>query len=200
LASANRTTSTGVPGAPPTAIAMRGEVGIRVGQIWFAAGVMTRDTAQLQAFSRYDTTYAPAGVSRATGTYGTIRGTLWNFLSADVQGISWGSAGPYRPQYEGRGQLSIQTEWLSRFPRHTFSFLAAGVFEYQSAFPYPTQLNGPQMSTPAEVFTSLIEIRILQGTLSWQFRNLLGYPYYLVPGFIMPRQTSVYGIRWTFWN
>jgi hypothetical protein len=200
LASANRTSSTGAPGAPPTAVALRGEAGFRVGQLWFAAGVMTRDTAQLQALSRYDTTYAPVGVGRATGTYGTIRGTMWNFLSADVQGISWGSSGSYRPQYEGRGQLSIKTEWLSHFPRHTFSFLASGVFEYQSAVPYPVQGSVAQLSTPAEVFSTLVEIRILQGTLSWQFRNLLGYQYYLVPGFIMPRQTSIYGIRWSFWN
>ena len=200
LASVNRTSSTGAVDAPPTAVAMRAEAGLKLGQLWFSGGVLTRDTAQVQAMAIYDSTYAPAAVGRVTGKYGSIRGALFPFLTADVQAIDWGTPGPYRPQYEGKAQLTIQTEWLKQFPRHTFSFLASGIFVYQSAIQFPTQASGNQIATNAEVFSSLVEVRILQGTLSWQFRNLLGYPYTLVPGYIMPRQTSVYGIRWTFWN
>lgn len=46
----------------------------------------------------------------------------------------------------------------------------------------------------------MAEIKILQGTLSWQLRNASGYPYYLVPGYQMPRQVNIYGLRWDFWN
>ncbi len=200
LGSVNRTSSTGAPDAPPTAVAMRGEVGLKLGGLWFSGGVMTRDTARLQALAIYDSTYAPASVNRVTGKYGTIRGSLLQWLTADVEAIDWGTPGPYRPQYEGRASLTIQTELLKTFPRHTFSFLASGIFAYQSAISYPTESGIPQIGTNAEVFSSLLEIRVLSGTLSWQFRNLLGYPYTLVPGYLMPRQTSVYGIRWTFWN
>jgi hypothetical protein len=46
--------------------------------------------------------------------------------------------------------------------------------------------------------SSLLEIRILNATVSWQFRNLLGERYSQVPGYVMPRQTNFYGVRWAF--
>jgi hypothetical protein len=36
--------------------------------------------------------------------------------------------------------------------------------------------------------------------VSYQFRNVLQERYAEVPGFIMPRQTQFYGVRWDFWN
>ena len=48
--------------------------------------------------------------------------------------------------------------------------------------------------------SSLLEIRILRATVSWQFRNFLGERYSQVPGFIAPRQTNFYGVRWTFFD
>ena len=96
--------------------------------------------------------------------------------------------------------MALKTEWLSRFPRHTFSILASGAFDYRTPTLFPTQLSGFQQSSNAYVFSTLLEIRILHATLTWQFRNLFGYPYNLVPGFVMPRQTNLYGVRWSFWN
>jgi hypothetical protein len=36
--------------------------------------------------------------------------------------------------------------------------------------------------------------------VSYQFRNVIRDRYAEVPGFIMPRQTQFYGVRWDFWN
>ena len=48
--------------------------------------------------------------------------------------------------------------------------------------------------------SSLLEIRILSAVVSWQFRNFLGERYTQVPDFAAPRETSIYGVRWEFWN
>jgi hypothetical protein len=45
-----------------------------------------------------------------------------------------------------------------------------------------------------------LEIRIQTAVISYQFRNVLQERYELVPGFLMPRQTQFYGVRWEFWN
>jgi len=200
MGTAARSTSTGAPDAPPTSLAMRGEVGIRIGQLWFSGGVMTQDTAQVAALSVYDATYAPAAVGRTTGTFGAIRGVVWEGIHVDITGIDWGSAGPYRPLYQGRAELSLQSEWLHKFPRRTFSIHASGVFEYRSATPFPIAGGGEALSSVAYDLSTLLEIRILQATIFWDFRNVLGYPYNLVPGYVMPRQVNVYGVRWSFWN
>ncbi len=65
---------------------------------------------------------------------------------------------------------------------------------------FPTTAGTFQSSTDAKVISTLLEIRILHATLTWQFRNTTGYLYNLVPGYIMPRQVNLYGVRWTFWN
>jgi hypothetical protein len=36
--------------------------------------------------------------------------------------------------------------------------------------------------------------------LTYQFRDIRGDPYELVPGYLMPRLNQFYGVRWEFWN
>jgi hypothetical protein len=50
------------------------------------------------------------------------------------------------------------------------------------------------------VLSGLIEIRILQAVLTYQYRNLLVEQFVTVPRYQMPRQTQFYGVRWDFWN
>ena len=50
------------------------------------------------------------------------------------------------------------------------------------------------------MLSALLEIRLLDATISYQFRNLLAQRFQTVPGYEMPRQTQYYGVRWTFWN
>jgi len=200
LGDAARTVYGNVAGAPPSSLSIRLEAGLRLGSLWFAGGVIRRDSALVQAPSIFDTTYVPAAVGPATGYYGSIRGTLWNLFAADIQGTDWGSAGPYRPKYESRSELSLSTEWLRKFPRHTFHILVAGIVDYTTSVPFPTMSGTTQYSTGGVVGSTLVELRILHATITWQFRNVNGYPYNLVPGYIMPRQTNLYGVRWDFWG
>jgi len=200
MGAASRTTSTGAPDAPPTSLAMRGEVGLRVGQLWFSGGVMTQDTGRVAALSVYDPSYVPAAIGRTTGEFGSIRGVIWEGIHADITGIDWGSAGPYRPNYQARAELSLQSEWLHKFPRRTFSIHASGAFEYRSPTPFPVAGGSEVFSPVVYDLSTLLELRILQATIFWDFRNVLGYPYTLVPGYLMPRQVNIYGVRWSFWN
>jgi hypothetical protein len=198
-ATAGRQFSSAATNAPPTSTTLRGEAAIRVGQLWVGGGVMTRDTALVQGLSVYDTTFLPAAEGRVTGRYATVRGPLWKIFRGDMTATDWGSAGPYRPRYQVHGELSLATEWLKRFPRHTFAIRMWGGWDYRSETPFPTTL-GTIDTHVEEAFSAGLEIRVLQATVFWEDVNLNGFPYDVVPSFLMPRQINVYGVRWAFWN
>jgi len=63
---------------------------------------------------------------------------------------------------------------------------------------YPTSPGVIRLSSGYRTLSTLLEIRVLNATVSWQFRNFLGERYSLVPSYIMPRQTNFYGVRWDF--
>ncbi len=172
----------------PTSTTARLEAGLRLHQgLWLTGGVIRQqDTTVEAAPTVYDTTMQVARIGPSTGIVASLRGRLWRSIYVDMSGIDWNSAQPYRPQYEGRAEAYFQTEWLSHFPRHTFAIKAGGAFDYRSAtiFPATSAPNGAFYTVgDTRVYTLLAEIRILQGTLTWQLRNASGYPYFLVPGY-----------------
>lgn len=186
-------------GAHPTALSYRGEVGVRISRAWLSAGVMSRDTTQLLAPIVYDTSFAGRGVGAATGTFVTLRGKVWKDVGFDLSAIKWDSGGAYRPQYQTRSQLYVNSSWSSRFPSGNFNFLAAVTHEYRSQAYFPTR-NGLMEASQYRTINAQLEIRLLQATLSYQFRNLLNEQYQQVPGFYMHRPVQYYGVRWYFFN
>ena len=76
---------------------------------------------------------------------------------------------------------------------------AAGVYEYRSGTIFPLAA-GDVLTPTAKTLSGLLEIRILRAVISYQQRNILGYPYSVIPGFDMPRVLAIYGVRWDFWN
>jgi hypothetical protein len=203
IAAGSRQSSNGSIGAPPTSTTLRGEAGIRLAGLWFSGGVTTIDTQVVAAPTVYDSAFAPAGIGRSTGYFGAVRGQLWRAFSVDLWGIHWQQADPYRPQDQARGALTFETEWLSRFPKHTFNIKMQTGFEYRSGTTFPTiaSLGQPTYATHiGEDIFALLEIRVLQGTLTYQIRNATGYNYWTVPGYLMPRTINIYGLRWSFWN
>ena len=74
--------------------------------------------------------------------------------------------------------------------------------EYRSGETFPSELSATEVSKTLgyRTISTLLEIRILTATISWQFRNVLGERYQQFPGFAMPRQTNFYGVRWFFSN
>ncbi|MBX9928568.1 MAG: hypothetical protein K2X99_06595, partial [Gemmatimonadaceae bacterium] len=87
-----------------------------------------------------------------------------------------------------------------QLPRGNFHWDIWGGHEYRSATPFPAA-GGRSAALPGyNVFSMLMEIRIGSGVLTYQMRNPIGTVYNTVPGFLMPRNLQLYGLRWEFWN
>jgi hypothetical protein len=183
---------------------VRAEAGLRVHGLWFVGGVIKRDSARIgnpRVF--FDTTLSPVHDGPATGITGAIRGRVWRFIEADVWAVRWtDTAGFYRPRYETRSELFVRTNLINKFPSGDFGLNAGVTHEYRSGETFPSEHSRNAVTTTVgyRTISTLLEIRILTATLSWQFRNVLGERYQQFPGFAMPRQTNIYGVRWFFSN
>ena len=183
---------------------VRGEAGLRIHGLWLVGGVVKRDSARLanpRVF--FDTTISLIRDKPATGITAAIRGQLWRLIHADVYAVRWtDTAGFYRPRYETRSELFVRTNLLDRFPTGNFGLNAGVIHEYRSGetFPSQTDRTGVVKTVGYRTISTLLEIRIITATLTWQFRNVLGERYEQFPGFVMPRQTNFYGVRWYFSN
>jgi hypothetical protein len=188
----------------PARTSYRAEAGIRLRDLWFSAGMIQRGPTTLlppaELGRKYVGRAAIAEEGRATaGTLG-LRGRLWRAVNVDAWAVAWSdSTGLYRPKYQTRSELYIQTNLLDRFPRGNFGLLGSLAHEYRSN----TRFQSKDSVLVAEGFRSLdfkLEIRVQSAVVSYQFRNLLQQRFAQVPGFNMARQTQFYGVRWEFWN
>jgi hypothetical protein len=181
---------------------VRGEAGVRLFNLWLLGGVLRRDSTILNGPIVFDTLFGQRRVESATGATAAIRGQLWRLIHTDLSAIRWNSdSGLYRPRYQTRSELSIKTNLLRQFPSGDFGLQFSAIHEYRSRAIFPSNGVSPLLAVPDyRTISTLLEIRILSATISWQFRNLLGEPYAQVPNFRMPRQTNFYGVRWEFYN
>jgi hypothetical protein len=204
LAGAGRTTDGRDEDNKVSATYARAEAGLRVRNLWLIGGVRRRDSADPGPPRLFDTSFVARSEGSATGITAAIRGQLWRFLWTDVSAIRWpDSAGFYRPRYQTRSELFLRTNLIERFPTNNFGLLFSVVHEYRSGVRFPVatiRTNGVFESPGYRTISTLLEIRILSATASWQFRNLLGERYNQVPFFLAPRQTNFYGVRWEFMN
>lgn len=188
----------------PTSVSLRGEADLRLGGLWLGGGVLARDSALLRTPSVFDTGYVAVYEGRQTGSFATVRGRVYKALQADAYAVRWDKAGFYRPRDQARSELFIRTDWRSRFPSGNFGFLLSAMHEYRGTTFFPVLREGgdlaAQVAPPSRVLSFLLEIRIVSATVSVQLHNALGAQYQQVPGYEMPRPTSVYGVRWEFAN
>lgn len=183
----------------PSALTVRGEVGVRLNRAWLAAGLMSRDSARLGAPVVFDTAFAPASDPAATALFVTFRGKVWKDVGVDIVAMQWDSAGAYRPRYQTRAQLYVDTSWRSRFPSGNLNILASVTHEYRTTAFFPLA-DERLASSQYRVWSAQLEIRLLQATLHYQFRNFMNAEYQQVPGFFMHRPVQFYGVRWYFFN
>jgi hypothetical protein len=182
----------------------RAEGGIRLRDLWLSAGVIQRGPATLLPPSELGRKYVGRTAifeeGKATARTLGLRGRLWRAVNVDAWAVAWGdSSGLYRPKYQTRSELYIQTNLLDRFPRGNFGLLGSLAHEYRSN----TRFLSRDSVLVAQGFRSLdfkLEIRVQSAVVSSQFRNLLQQRFAEVPGFFMARQTQFYGVRWEFWN
>lgn len=196
----SRTAPTGGNVSVPTGLAYRGEIGLRIHSAWLTAGVMSRDTAVLVAPVVFDTGFRATSQAPARGFFVGLRGKVWKDVGFDVSAVKWDSAGPYRPEFQTRSQIYVNSDMRRRFPSGNLHVLAAVTHEYRTAAFFPIEEEEPLRSSQYRTLGFLLEIRLLTATLSYQFRNLLNAQYSQVPGFPMPRPVQFYGVRWEFFN
>jgi hypothetical protein len=184
---------------------MRLEAGVRLKDLWISGGVIRRGATTL--LSPEDLLVDKTAGTRvrtegeANARTVSVRGRLYKSLYADAWGIAWDdTTGVLRPRYQSRSELYIQTNLLNRFPSGNFGLLASLAHDYRSTVRFPL-LDGGLISVPdTRVVSFRLEIRVQTAVVSYQFRNVLQERYRLIPGFEMPRQTQLYGVRWDFWN
>ena len=188
----------------PTTLGYRGEVGLRVGRLWATGGIMSLDTTVVPAPRVYDTTYVTATVGPRQAYFATLRGPIWKGIGVDVVGSKWSwtnsADSSYVPLYQVRSSIYASTSWLSRFPQGNFHVLLRATHEYRTAVAFPVAEADPQFSSQYRVISTLFELRLYDATVSWQYRNVMGAIYNVVPGFTAPRAINYYGVRWDFFN
>lgn len=205
VAAAGQSSALSGSGAPgfttliPRSRSARAELGVRLWRPWVSAGLLRRDTAFLRAPVVFDSAFKPLYTGPLTGKTLALRGPLAYGFGVDAWAARWPANTPYTPQTEARAELNYGTNWLSRFPRGNFSVSASGALEYRGRVLFPgTSIQ--RYAGSSKVLSAQLELRILRGFITYQVRNVLGYPYDLVPAFQMPRAVSIYGVRWYFYN
>jgi hypothetical protein len=183
----------------PTSLAMRAEAGMRFGRMWLTSGLIRRDTSFLPAAIAFDSTFLSGHQGASTGLFSTLRGKFYRDIGIDFSGVRYESAGIYRPQYETRTRLYLDSDMRARFPSGNLNILLAITHDYRSQALFPTA-GGFVESSQYRIWTAELELRLLTATITFQYRNFLGAEFQQVPGFTMPSITSFYGIRWNFIN
>lgn len=178
----------------------RAEAGVRVADVWLSGGVLRRARIRLEPLTLFRAGTPAVADSAAQGTFASIRGRIYKAIHADIQGIQWNdTAAFYRPRHEARSELYVSTSLLDRFPTNNFHLLLSAVHEYRSTSWWP-DADGPIRLPAYRTLSTLVQVRIINAEVFWNFRNLLGERYSQIPGYPLPRLTNVYGVRWQFWN
>lgn len=184
-------------------LAARAEGAVRIGRAWVSGGVLHRDSAVIALPVVYDESaraLRSVPVARAQGAYGGVRGRLYKDVGIDATAIRWRSADLYRPLAEARTEVYLKTRWLSRFPRGQFGLNAAAIHDYRSPARFLTSQGTTTEPRGSNILSTLLEIRIRNAAVTWQYRNITGSTSAQVPGYLVPRLTNLYGVRWDFFN
>jgi hypothetical protein len=185
-------------GAPAFA---RFESGVRYREIWFSGGVIRRGAVELDPVSAVIHRTPMILDSARLGTFATIRGRVWRAFYLDAHATRWNdSIGYYRPQYQTRSEVYFSTSALKKIPSGNFHVRASVIHEYRSALLWPdtgsTTLRVPGYRT----VSTHLQFKIVSAEVFWTYRNSFDERYPQIPGYRLPRLSSIYGVRWEFWN
>jgi len=181
-------------------VTARGEVALRIRSLWFSGGVVRLDSIHVTPLVVFDSSYVPHDEGPTMALYGGVRGRVWRAIHADVFAFRWERQGFYRPQLQLRSEIYVRTRWLKKFPSGQFGALISVRHDYRDGIAFPTD-EGPEVARSAHELSSLFEIRLVDAVLFWRQQYTLGQlPNEFIPGFAVPRQLTLYGVRWDFWN
>ena len=179
---------------------MRGEVALRIRDLVFTGGGLMLDSMHVTPPIIFDSTFVANDEGEVRALFGSIRGRVWRAIHADVFAFRWERQGFYRPQMQVRSEVYVRTRWLKKFPSGQFGALLSIRHDYRDPISFPTS-TGPIIALSSHELSSLIEIRLVDAVLFWRQRYTIGQrATEIVPGYSLPRQTTLYGVRWDFWN
>ena len=178
----------------------RGEVGLRIRDLWFTGGAVTLDSIHVTPPIIFDSTFIATDEGRTRALFGGVRGRVWKAVHADVFAFRWERQGSYRPLMQVRSEVYVRTRWLKKFPSGHFGALISVRHDYRDGVSFQSS-TGPSIALSSHELTSLLEIRLVDAVLFWRQRYSIGQRgNEIVPGYGLPRQTTLYGVRWDFWN
>jgi hypothetical protein len=183
----------------PTSLAIRAEAGAKVGRTWFTVGTLRRDTTFLPAAIAFDTAFRSAAQGPSNGYFATVRGKFYRDVGVDITAMRYEDAGVYRPQWETRSRLYVDSDMRAKFPSGNLSIMVAVTHEYRTQALFPTT-TGVLRSSQYRLWGAELALRLLTATITLQYRNLFAVEYDQVPGFTMPNGAWVYGVSWRFFN
>ena len=177
------------------------DVAVQMWGRWVRAGVVRASALAVAAPIGLDTAMRNVAIPAGTGVLVGFDGPLAYGFRLHTDAINWNGATTYRPQTEVNSRVYVDANMADRYPQAKFRVLAALTHQYRTAFYVPQGADGlGQSAAGYSVIGTLLEIRIASAVISWQYRDIPGTSYYTFPGYLMPRITSVYGVRWEFWN
>ena len=188
-------------------LSARLEAGIRYKQAWLSAGLWRRDATVVPGLIAYDSAYVAQPTVATTGPFVSVRGKFFHDIGLNLWAVRWNSAGYYRPQLQSREELYIDTQWLQRFPSKHFRLIASIAHEYRQDVLFPSSDGLESFADPrgrvailSHAIVGRIEFHILDAAI--YINSYSGVPSRVekVPGYTLPTQRILYGVRWSFWN
>jgi hypothetical protein len=189
-------------------ISTRLEGGFRISRAWFSAGLWRREATVVPGLIAFDTAFVTTSTISATGPFLQARGKLYKDLGVDAWVVRWNSPGYYRPRMQSREELYLDSQWLRRFPSGHFRIVAGIAHEYRQDVLFPIAGGVEALGDPngmaalfSNTVTTRLEFHILDAAIFINsFFGTAGGQVRQVPGYLLPRQRVLYGVRWQFWN
>lgn len=185
---------------------VRAEAALRYRRLWLGGGIIRDDVSQFQSPVIIRTAPTLLSATAARGVLASAGGQLYKDVRLDVQAIRWDASQYNRAQLHVRTELALISDWRRRFPKGQFSINLRLWHDVRGGIPFfygaeeGTGTPVVRITEEAQVITGLLELRIQQATLFYQYRNLTGGSYEQIRGITMPPAVQMYGVRWEFWN
>ncbi len=187
----------------PNMAASRAEAHVAWRGITMGAGMIHEEPNRLTLPILFGPSRGMISAVASNGIVASLSGPLYKAITVDVQAVRWDAAQYFRPQLSVRSEVALRTNWLEQFPKGQFSINARVMHEVRDPVPFAWTAAGAETARIAQSYqllTGLLELRIQNATLFYQYRNMTGTDYEQIPGILMPPAVQMYGVRWEFSN
>jgi hypothetical protein len=183
--------------------AARAEAAVRYKRLWLGGGLLKTDRTVYQNLPLLGLPAGEIASAASQGILASVQGYLYKAIQLDLAAVRWNTGQYNRPRTTVHAELAVITDWRKRFPKGEFGLNTRLMFDRRDGVPFNYGTAGTpklEVTEAAQVVTGLLEIRIQQATLFYEYRNLTGGAYEQIRGITMPPAVQLYGMRWTFFN